>query len=135
MVLMGSWGRLEVTASSDNDFMCLVDGDERPSTEVHPSVEETWAAIGSSGKPPGATAIFGVPVFSSNLRRIGLEDDGNKNLTRRMLLLLESRCVLGDEVYRRSKQSLLDSYLQGVKKPYHPPRFLLNDVFRSCAIF
>lgn len=127
---MGSWGRLEVTASSDNDFMCLVNGDERSSTHVRPSVEEAWKAIGSSGKRPGSTAIFGVPVFSSNLRKIGLEDDGNKNLTRRLLLLLESRCVLGDDVYRRAKQALLDSYLQGVKKPYHPPRFLLNDVFR-----
>jgi hypothetical protein len=130
VVLMGSWGRLETTAGSDNDFMCLVDGDKRPEKDVRPSVETTWEAMGSPGKRPGKEAIFGVPVFSSNLRKIGLEDDGNKNLTRRMLLLLEARCVLGDEVYRSSKQALLDSYLQGVKKHYHPPRFLLNDVFR-----
>ena len=130
VVLMGSWGRLETTAGSDNDFMCLVNGDTRPSAEVRPSVEDAWKAMGSSGKRPGAEAIFGVPVFSSDLRKIGLEDDGNKNLTRRMLLLLESRCVLGDDAYRTAKQALLDSYLQGVRKPYHPPRFLLNDVFR-----
>lgn len=86
--------------------------------------------MGTSAKKPGKEDIFGVPAFSSNLRTIGLEDDGNKNLTRRMLLLLESRCALGDEVFLRVKQELLDGYLRDLEKDYHPPRFLLNDLFR-----
>lgn len=128
IVLMGSWGRLEVTGSSDDDFMCLVDG--HPRTGVHPSVEQAWEAMGSSAKKPGEEDIFGVPVFSSDLRTIGLDDDGNKNLTRRMLLLLESRCALGDDVFLKVKRELLDGYLRDLDKDYHPPRFLLNDIFR-----
>jgi hypothetical protein len=130
VVLMGSWGRLEVTGGSDNDFMCLVDGDPRDEAEVRPSVEQAWKGLGSRGKKPGKEDIFGVPVFSSDLHTIGLEDDGNKNLTRRMLLLLESRCTLGEDVFLKVKQDLLQDYLRDLDKDFHPPRFLLNDVFR-----
>jgi hypothetical protein len=128
VVLMGSWGRLEVTGGSDNDFMCLVDG--HPRTGVRPSVEQAWEGMGKPGKRPGEEGIFGVPVFSSDLHTIGLEDDGNKNLTRRMLLLLESRSALGESVFLKIKQELLDDYLRDLDKDFHPPRFLLNDVFR-----
>lgn len=33
IVLMGSWGRAEVTAGSDDDFMVLVDGPQREETQ------------------------------------------------------------------------------------------------------
>jgi hypothetical protein len=130
VVFMGSWGRLEVTEDSDNDFMCLIDGPERDEGDVRPTIEEIWAALGSRGKRPGAEDVFGVPVFSENLTTIGLEDDGNKNLTRRLLLLLESTGVLGDRTWRRVKAQLLDAYLQGLTADFRPPRFLLNDVIR-----
>lgn len=128
VVLMGSWGRLEVTGGSDNDFMCLVDG--HPRTGTRPSVEQAWEEIGSHGKRPGKEDIFGVPAFSSDLRTIGLDDDGNTNLTRRMLLLLESRWALGEGVFRKVKRDVLEDYLRDLDKDYHPPRFLLNDIFR-----
>lgn len=99
-------GRLEVTNGSDDDFMCLVEGRPRPDEDVKPTIDRIWGALGSSGKRPGKEDIFGVPVFSDDLYTIGLEDDGNKNLTRRMLLLLESRSATGDAVFdRRSWQS------------------------------
>ncbi len=130
IILMGSWGRLEITARSDDDFMCLVDGPPRPVEEVRPGIDETWNALGKTGKRPGEEDIFGVPAFSENLRKIGLEDDGNRNLTRRMLLLLESKAALGEDVYARVKAEVLDAYLQELAKDYRPPRFLLNDVIR-----
>lgn len=128
IVLMGSWGRLEVTGGSDDDFMCLVDADERE--EVEPGIEAIWEALGRHGKPPGKTEVFGVPVFSANLRTVGLEDDGNKNLTRRQLLLLESQVVAGEEVYREVKSGLLAAYLAEHRSDFRPPRYLLNDVIR-----
>lgn len=130
MVLMGSWGRLEATGMSDNDFMCLVDDKRRPAEEIRPSVEHAWEGMGKPGKLPGKKDLFGVPAFSAELRTIGLEDDSNQNLTRRMLLLLESRWVLGEEVFRKVKRNVLEDYLQDLDKDRHPPRFLLNDVFR-----
>lgn len=109
VVLMGSWGRGEVTASSDDDFMMLVHGNERPSGDVEPSVEEIAAVFDSS---PGGQGIFGVPVFSERLvQDIGLDEDDNSNFTRRMLLMLESVPVTGSNPYREVREEVLDRYL------------------------
>jgi hypothetical protein len=71
IVLMGSWGRAEVTAGSDDDFMVLFHGSE--DEQVRPSVEEVARVLDS---PTGAQGIFGVPVFSEKLvHDIGLGAD------------------------------------------------------------
>jgi hypothetical protein len=126
IVLMGSWGRAEVTTESDDDFMVLIYGEER--SGVAPSVGEISAVLDN---PPGSQGIFAAPVYSENLvQNIGLDDDDNKNLSRRMLFLLESTAVSGDEVYRSVRAEILDRYLDESVKPYRPPRFLLNDLVR-----
>lgn len=126
VVLMGSWGRAEVTAGSDDDFMVLVQGAER--SGIEPSGE---AVRGVLDRAPGGQGIFGDPVFSDNLaQNIGLDRDDNSNLTRRMLFLLESVPVTGDEVYEIVRDEVLSRYLDESVKAYRPPRFLLNDVVR-----
>lgn len=125
---MGSWGRGEVTRSSDDDFMLLVHGAERSGSEVEPSVEGIAREFDSS---PGAQGIFGVPVFSERLvQDIGLEEDDNSNFTRRLLLMLESVPVTGSDAYRAVRKEVLDRYLDESVKAYRPPRFFLNDVVR-----
>jgi hypothetical protein len=122
-------GEAEVTTESDDDFMVLVYGEERP--EVEPSVAEVSAVLDN---PPGSQGIFAAPVYSENLvQNIGLDDDDNKNLSRRMLFLLESTVVSGDDVYRAVRAEVLDRYLDESVKPYRPPRFLLNDLVRWCV--
>jgi hypothetical protein len=126
IVLMGSWGRAEVTTGSDDDFMVLVCGQECP--EVEPAVGEIRQVLDN---PPGSQGIFAAPVFSENLvQNIGLDADSNLNLSRRMLFLLESVPVSEDEVYRSVRAEVLDRYLDESVKPYRPPRFLLNDIVR-----
>jgi predicted nucleotidyltransferase len=129
IVLMGSWGRGEVTAGSDDDFMVLVDGAERPKVEVEPTIEEVSEVLETR---PSEDGPFAEPVFSENLvNDIGLDADSNKNLTRRLLLLLESKPVSGDQdIYGSVRSKVLSRYLDESVKPYHPPRFLLNDVVR-----
>lgn len=125
---MGSWGRGEVTAESDDDFMLLVHGGERPNPDVEPSVEEIAAVLNSS---PGAQGIFGVPVFSERIvHDIGLDDDDNSNFTRRLLLMLESVPVTGALPYGAVRDEVLDRYLDQSVKAYRPPRFFLNDIVR-----
>jgi hypothetical protein len=125
---MGSWGRGEVTGSSDDDSMLLVHGAERPSANVLPSIDEVVEIFNSA---PGEQGIFGVPVFSERLvQDIGLDQDDNKNFTRRMLLMLESVPVTGSDAYREVRSEVLDRYLDESVKPYRPPRFFLNDVVR-----
>jgi hypothetical protein len=94
IVLMGSWGRAEVTAGSDHDFMALVDGPERQ--PVTPSVEEVKVILDQAH---GDQGTFGERVFCDRLvHNIGLDRDDNKNLTRRMLFLLESAPVTAEGV-------------------------------------
>lgn len=75
---MGSWGRAEVTAGSDDDFMVLVLGSGRE--DVRPSIDDVKTVL---DRAPGDQGIFGNPVGSDRLiGEIGLEEDTNSNLSR-----------------------------------------------------
>ena len=125
VVMLGSWGRRELTRQSDDDFLVLVNGAER--ARVRPRSEELETVLGVAGR----TGTFGATAFCENLvGRIGLDQDDNANLTRRMLLMLESVPVAGDEPYRRCWERVLDAYLVDSIRDRHPPRFFLNDLIR-----
>jgi hypothetical protein len=126
IVLMGSWGRSEVTSGSDDDFMVLVGGDMRE--DIRPSKAEVEGIL---DRAPGDQGIFGKPVSSRwMVEKIGLEEDQNSNLSRRMLFLLESVHATGESTYNAVREQLLDRYLDQSVKDFRPPRFLLNDVIR-----
>ena len=123
---MGSWGRSEVTTESDDDFMVLIHGPE--GSPVRPEVEEVGEVLNHR---PSKGGPFAEAVFSEKLvQHIGLDPDDNKNLTQRMLFLLESVSLTGIEVYAEVRDELLSRYFDESIKPYRPPRFLLNDIVR-----
>ncbi len=126
IVLMGSWGRSEVTSGSDDDYMVLVTG------EIRDDVRPSKAAIETIlDRAPGKQGIFGEPVSSRvMIEKIGLDGDSNTNLSRRMLFLLESTDATNPELADTTRDQLLDRYLDESVKDYRPPRFLLNDVIR-----
>lgn len=126
VVVMGSWGRLELTSGSDHDFVVLVGGAERA------AVSPTPAQVGDVlDKPPSASGAFDDIAFVEHLTtRIGLRDDDNDNLTRRMLLVLESIAIAGGEAHERARRSVIETYVDTRVKDYRPPRFLLNDLMR-----
>jgi predicted nucleotidyltransferase len=129
VVLFGSWGRGELTSGSDDDWLVLVAGAERPG--VVPESAALAAALGDGSRGPGRSGVFGGRIFCDDLiSRIGLDADSNANLTRRMLLMLESQPVAGDAVHRRCWERVLDGYLSDADRPYRPPRFFLNDLIR-----
>jgi hypothetical protein len=128
VVLLGSWGRTELTSASDDDYMVLVHGPWRPEHEVDPTIEDVAEVFGST---PGREGVFGNVVFSDFLfKRIGLQEDDNNNLTRRMLLLLESRVAAGQDPYEAARNAILNGYLAETPTGNRPPRFLLNDIVR-----
>lgn len=127
VVLVGSWGRGEVTRSSDDDWLVLVDGPSR--SVVHPSPQEVARAL--EERAPGPEGIFGTVAFADELHRnIGLSADSNASLTRRMLLVLESVPVSGEPAWRSARDEIVESYLGRRARDYRPPRFFLNDVVR-----
>ena len=129
VVLFGSWGRGELTRRSDDDWALLVEG--APREGVKPEAATLAAELIGEARPPGRTGVFGGVVFSDDLHsRIGLDADSNANLTRRMLLMLESQPVANDAVHRRIWERVLDGYLEDADRPYRPPRFFLNDLIR-----
>jgi hypothetical protein len=126
VVLFGSWGRAELTPGSDDDWLVLVAGPRRDVVRPDP------AAVGAAlVREPGEQAIFGGVDFVDELAgKIGLDEDTNRNLTRRMLLMLESVAVAGEDAHRSAREIVLDGYLRGDVKDHRPPRFFLNDVIR-----
>jgi hypothetical protein len=125
--LMGSWGRLEITEGSDDDFMVLLAGAERD--DAKPSIDDV--AQGLNGQAPGDEETFGKHVWVKDLtEKIGRDEDTNTNLTRRMLTILESVAVAGTEVHEQARRTLIDEYLTTHARDFHPPRFLLNDLVR-----
>jgi len=129
VVLFGSWGRQELTDHSDDDWALLVDGPDV--TGARCSMNEIGELLGAGKRKPGEQGIFGNAFSCDDLvDRIGLEADDNKNLTRRLLLLLESVTVLNEKVHERCRARVLEGYLDDSVKSYKPPRFLLNDIVR-----
>jgi predicted nucleotidyltransferase len=137
-VTHGSLARDEYTAGSDIDWTLLVDGAADPQ-HLH-VVQDIGTMLDElESKPPGPTAIFGGLTFSNDvIHLIGGDADTNKNTTRRMLLLLESRELnTGAGVRERVLRNILRRYLEE-DHGYHAlhgykvrvPRFLLNDIVR-----
>ena len=129
VALFGSWGRRELTERSDDDWAVLVNGDER--TDTRPVPAYVGEKLGTGARKPGTQGIFGGTVFCDHLvEHIGLDADDNKNLTMRMLLLLESVAVLNESTHRACLERVLSGYLDESVKDYRPPRFFLNDLIR-----
>lgn len=129
VVLFGSWGRRELTEQSDDDWLLLIDGPPREG--LGDAVAAVHAVLGGERAGPGLQETFGVAGFGRDLvGHIGLAGDDNRNLTQRMLLMLESVPVLGGDVHRRVWEQLLARYLSESRTDRRPPRFFLNDVMR-----
>jgi hypothetical protein len=93
-------------------------------------VEIAQRHLGAEDRAPGSQGIFGVPFdVVSLVENIGLDADTNTNLTRRMLLLLES-CEATGSCHDDARRTVLDRYMNYGVKDFRPPRFLLNDLTR-----
>jgi predicted nucleotidyltransferase len=135
IVVSGSLARDEFTDGSDVDWTLLIDGLADP--KHHDLFRKIRTVVDACApKGPGQEGTFGAMVFSHDLiHQIGGEDDTNRNTTRRLLLLLESRVVGREDAYERVTKQVLNRYLledrglwRGSK--YRAPRFLQNDVAR-----
>jgi hypothetical protein len=135
VVLMGSWGRHELTGGSDDDYVVLVrglapGGGWGAEQATAAQVAERFARDPGGFGAPGRQGVFAEVVYSAELMRVGLDDDTNTNLTRRMLLVLESVAACHADVLAGVRRDLIQDYLRDALRDHRPPRFLLNDVVR-----
>jgi predicted nucleotidyltransferase len=137
VVVTGSLGRGEFTGGSDLDWYLLVDGPSDPyhftlTREIASALEQL------SIKRPGPTDTFGGLVSSHDLiHYIAGTKDTNENLTRRILLLLESRALTNPVIRQRVIGNVLARYVVHDRSIasrdgtlHRIPHFLLNDVVR-----
>jgi hypothetical protein len=129
--LFGSWAREEYTEGSDDDWAVVAlerfsDYDER----IVRAMAAGQLVLGAEDHKPGKQGVFGVPFDVHTLVHfVGLDEDTNTNLTRRMLFLLESRELVGS-IHEDARSTVLKRYLNYGVKDYRVPRFLLNDLIR-----
>jgi predicted nucleotidyltransferase len=144
LVLFGSFARHEMLGGSDCDWTLLIDGPAKNSHATTARLIERAieSANGEGLRAPGSSGTFGNLCFSHDLvHRIGGTEDSNVNLTRRILMLLESRPLSLSEsdsacpIWNGVLNCILERYFEedahfdpgGERKV---PRFLLNDLTR-----
>lgn len=137
VTVFGSFARGEMTSGSDVDWSLLIDGPADPEhLRIVQAVDRFLA--GQNLPKPGTTATFGTLASSHELiHQIGGARDTNENMTRRILLLLESYPVTNLIVHDRVVRGILNRYIvfdASVSWSAQPsqvvPRFLLNDIVR-----
>ncbi len=137
IIVTGSVGRWELTSGSDFDWYLLIDGPSNPDHFVLARrIEEVVEDLGL--KKPGPTGTFGQLVSSHDLvHYIAGTRDTNVNLTRRILLLLESRAITNAVLRQTVIRNVLARYVVHDRpvpsrsgRQRKLPHFLLNDVVR-----
>ncbi len=138
LVVFGSLARNEFTQGSDVDWTYLIDGQ---ANSDHLTISRTVSEIlGARFKSPNQQGAFAGMVFSHDLiHQIGGQEDSNRNMTQRMLLLLESVAIgeKAQEAYERVMTGIISRYVEESSRlltaddsRYKVPRFLLNDFAR-----
>jgi predicted nucleotidyltransferase len=135
----GSYARLEASEYSDIDmfFLCMENRDK----QIDPRTKE----LRLFGKMIEIVDKLKFPKFSNDCEYLNIlsindilqhlgspKDDHDNYFTARMLLLLESKCLYGQEVYKKIITDIVHSYF--FDYPTHSqkfqPIFLLNDICR-----
>ncbi|HKS74817.1 MAG TPA: nucleotidyltransferase domain-containing protein, partial [Terriglobales bacterium] len=132
----GSYGRLEAHAGSDLDLFFVLGGNGQLDRITKTLVDAELIKIARDlGFPPFSNDAQYLEVHSLQemLDKLGGAEDDFKNLfTARMLLLLESRPIYGENAYRKILISIIDAYF----RDFHDhtgdfrPLFLVNDILR-----
>jgi predicted nucleotidyltransferase len=141
LVVFGSIARNECTLGSDVDWTLLVDGQVNPQHfDTANFIEEALVSTGLA--EPGKNGMFGQTTFGHELIHcIGGEDDTNHNISRRILLLLESDKIFkstegNGTAYDRVIRAIIQQYIDNDSGftantgKENVPRFLLNDFVR-----
>ena len=148
----GSYGRLEAGPKSDLDLFVVVKTykrEDKPDAPLKFRLKETEQIIlkrelivqaQDAGMPEfdGGGKFLKTHSFSSYTRYLGSQEDDYRNtLTGRMLLLLESKCLISDKVYNELLDDVIKAYFRDYasNEGQFLPSFLFNDIIRMWRTF
>lgn len=127
-VTVGSFARREATSQSDLDYFVITD-DEECAREVLDQFPKFLKQ--HNIRAPSAGGAFGGTTRSDELiKNVGGRDDDNELLTRRLLFLMESECLVGGNIYEEIQDNLISVYIKDTITEHQIARFLLNDLIR-----
>ena len=133
----GSMGRLEMGVKSDLDaYTVRFDGSGEDSSSLEEAVRHANKEVGLP--PLDSNGKYVKTVSASSLLDLlgSPRDDSEGVLTKRMLLVLESRVLLGQSAYDKLVGQVIDAYWQN--DDLHPkgyqPFVLVNDIIRYWRI-
>jgi hypothetical protein len=131
VALAGSFGRLEGSTASDADFILVVKDTQAASlADDQAAIRDAIAKEGAS--PPNKSGVFASPRTKQELvDTVGSADEDVDLLSKRLLLLLESRPIYGDGEFLSLLHSVFEKYA-GLLEGDHAKEFafLLNDLIR-----
>lgn len=136
----GSLGRYETGRISDLDLFILADRRRKPREKSVSKLQEIelfsdLIKLNEALKLPpfsGDGRFLKVHELTDLIQATGDAKDDSENLfTTRLLLLLESRPISNDELYKKALNRVLNNYFRDGKdrSDFHP-LFLLNDILR-----
>jgi len=130
VVVAGSFGRLDACTESDLDFMLISQDKLEDEDKITDKVKEV--ASSCNVKAPNPEGVFSrFIIIPKMMETIGSRDDSLVSLAQRMLLLMESKPIYNESMYRSAVDQFLTKYLELVK--VDPPKeaiFMLNDIIR-----
>jgi len=143
VVTTGSFARGEASQASDLDCFIIIDKFNQDSNfngndkEIH--TEDTLKSVMNEivtthiVKEAGSTGTFGIDAVVSIddlLTNMGGQNDGNIQFSRRMLFLLEGKCLYNDELFQNFRRALIERYIKETVSDHQLSRFFLNDIIR-----
>lgn len=129
----GSYARREASADSDLDFFVVSDGDTDDLKKARKTlVDQVREVLNDQGisEPADGGAFGDHTSYDEILTPIGGNDDSNRRITRRMLLLLEGDWLVNCGGLREIRRKILERYIQETMTDHQLALFLLNDVIR-----
>jgi len=132
IVTTGSYARGEASEESDLDFYVIVkNGDYDLAFDEKELIQNVINKyIKNDSGDSGTFGSDAIEKLETMLKNIGGTKDTNIKLTRRMLFLLESKCLYNEQIYNDVMKRLLSVYIKEAISYNQIARFLLNDIIR-----
>ena len=144
IVTTGSFARYEASAISDLDCFIITENGiidpeyftkDSNTTEITPKFKDLMKKVVDTYiiKDAGDTGTFGLEALVSIndlITNIGGTDDSNVQFTRRMLFLLEGKCLYNQDLFNKFRQQLIETYIKETVSDAQLSRFFLNDIIR-----